>query len=60
VEVIIEVFSIIKLEKNIKKTSAKTFVCDSEIFNIDFKEISSQLNNFGWMEALVDVFFYAS
>jgi len=56
VKVITEVFSVIKLTTNVKKTFAKRIVWDRRCFLRGFNRTSSQLKKFGRPEVLVDFF----
>lgn len=46
-KVITEVFSVIKLEKIVKQTSTKTYVCGNGCFSRDYNGTSSQIKNLG-------------
>ena len=57
VEVIKEVFSVIKLAKIIKKSFSTTSVFGNGGFGGDFNGISTQLKKLGWPKVITDVFF---
>lgn len=58
-DVITKAFSVIKLEKNVKKTLATTSICGQWMFQWIWNESSSQLKKYGQPQVVADVFFVA-